>query len=101
MKRKIAAAVAVAAMAVPLGATAASAGPAPQGAGEGGKPVGIACMQHGHSLLRSLGSPAKVSLEVVGLPLNDVLALHRTNPQAAAGVLESLGLPAGPCDLTS
>jgi hypothetical protein len=95
MKRKIAIAVATVALAVTAGSTAASAAPA--GAGDGGKPVGIACMQHGHGLLRSLGSPAKVSSEVIGLPLADVLALHRDDPQAAAGVLVSLGLPAGPC----
>jgi hypothetical protein len=99
MKRKIATALAIAALAVPVGATAASA--APQGAGGGGKPVGIACQQHGLSLLRSLGAPSAVSQEVVGLPLNQVLALHRNDPQAAAGVLTSLGLPAGPCDVSA
>jgi hypothetical protein len=99
MKRKIATAVAIAALAVPIGATAASAAPA--GAGSGGKPVGIACQQHGLGLLRSLGAPAAVSQEVVGLPLSTVLALHREDPQAAAGVLQSLGLPAGPCDIAA
>ena len=95
MKRKIAIAVAVAALAIPVGATAVSAAPA--GAGDGGKPVGIACQQHGLSLLRSLGAPSIVSEDVVGLPLHSVLALHRNDPQAAAAVLVSLGLPAGPC----
>lgn len=99
MKRKIATALAIVALAVPVGATVASA--APQGAGTGGKPVGIACQQHGLGLLRSLGAPAKVSQDVVGLPLNQVLSLHRNNPQAAAGVLVSLGLPAGPCDVSA
>jgi hypothetical protein len=44
-------------------------------------------MQYGHSVLRSLGSPAKVSQAALGLPLNDVLALHRNSPAIAAGVL--------------
>jgi hypothetical protein len=100
VKGKITAAVAAAALTFGLAAPVAGASGPPAGAGDGGKPVGIACMQHGHGLLRSLGSPAKVSETVVGLPLNQVLALHREDPQAAADVLESLGLPAGPCDLT-
>ena len=75
------------------------AGGPPAGAGERGKPVGVACMQHGLGLLRSLGAPAQVSRDVIGLPLNTVLALHRNDPQAAAGVLTGLGLPAGPCDI--
>ena len=99
MKRKILAASAAAAMSFGVGASTIDAGGPPAGAGGGGQPVGIACMQHGHGLLRSLGSPAKVSLEAIGLPLDQVLALHRTDPQTAATVLESLGLPAGPCDL--
>jgi hypothetical protein len=97
MKSKIIAAAAAAALTFGLGATAASAGGPPAGAGDGGKPVGIACMQHGHGLLRSLGAPAIVSQDVIGLPLNQVLALHRNNPAGAAEVLISLGLPAGPC----
>ena len=100
MKRKFLAAAAAAAMSFGIAASTVDAGGPPAGAGDGGQPVGIACMQHGHGLLRSLGSPAKVSQAAVGLPLNEVLALHRTDPQAAAGVLESLGLPAGPCDLS-
>ena len=76
------------------------AGGPPAGAGDRGKPVGVACMQHGLGLLRSLGAPAQVSRDVIGLPLNTVLALHRNDPQAAAGVLESFGLPAGPCDIS-
>ncbi len=99
MKRKILAASAAAAMTFGIGASAVDAGGPPAGAGEGGKPVGVECMQHGLGLLRSLGAPAQVSRDVIGLPLNVVLDLHRTNPQAAAGVLESFGLPAGPCDI--
>ncbi|TVR28670.1 MAG: hypothetical protein EA389_00065 [Ilumatobacter sp.] len=79
---------------------AVDAGGPPAGAGDRGKPVGVACMQHGLGLLRSLGAPAQVSRDVVGLPLNTVLALHRNDPQEAAGVLVSLGLPAGPCDIS-
>jgi hypothetical protein len=98
MKRKFLLASAVAAMTFGVASSVDAGGP-PAGAGDGGKPVGIECMQHGLGLLRSLGSPAQVSRDVLGLPLNAVLALHRDNPQGAAGVLESYGLPAGPCDL--
>jgi hypothetical protein len=97
MNRKILAATAAAAMSFGFAASSVDAGGPPAGAGQGGQPNGIACMQHGHGLLRSLGSPAKVSLAAIGLPLNQVLELHRTNPAAAAVVLESLSLPAGPC----
>lgn len=98
MKRTILAASAAAALSFGVGGAVVDAGP-PAGAGDGGKPAGVACKQHGHGLLRSLGSPAKVSAEVVGLPLSAVLQLHLEDPAAAAGVLESLGLPAGPCDV--
>jgi hypothetical protein len=97
MNRKILAASAAAAMTFGIGASSVSAGGPPAGAGDGGKPAGIECMQHGLGLLRSLGAPAQISLAAVGLPLNEVLELHRTDPAGAAGVLESLGLPAGPC----
>jgi hypothetical protein len=91
MKRKIlSAAVAVA---ITVGAGAASAHAAPSGAGEGGKPRGVACQQYGLSVLRSLGAPPKVSQEVIGLPLSTVLALHREQPATAAAVLIGLGLP--------
>lgn len=100
MKSKIVAAAAATALTFGLGAGAASAGGPPAGAGQGGQPVGVACMQHGLGLLQSLGAPAQVSLAVVGLPLNEVLELHRNDPVAAGGVLESLGLPAGPCDIS-
>jgi hypothetical protein len=97
MKRKIAAGVAATALTFGLGAGVAGAGGPPQGAGDGGKPVGVECMQHGLGLLQSLGSPSQVSQSAIGLPLNQVLALHRNDPAAAAVVLTSLGLPAGPC----
>lgn len=100
MKAKFLAAAATTALTLGLAAAPASAGGPPKGAGDGGQPVGIACMQHGHALLRSLGAPSQISSSVVGLPLNTVLELHRTNPAAAADVLVSLGLPAGPCDIS-
>ena len=91
MRKKIAIALTagVAAATVGFGATG-TASAAPQGAGEGGKPAGITCMQFGHGVLRSVGAPAKVSMDVVGLPLNQVLALHRNDPAAAGAVLKSL-----------
>ena len=90
MRKKIAVALTagVAAATVGLGAGAVEARPA--GAGDGGKPAGITCMQYGLGVLRSVGAPAKVSLDVVGLPLNQVLALHRNDPATAGAVLKSL-----------
>jgi hypothetical protein len=92
MRKKIAVALTagVAAATVGLGAGAVEARPA--GAGDGGKPAGITCMQYGHSVLRTFGSPAKASIELTGLPLNQVLALHRNQPAEAAKVLIGLGL---------
>jgi hypothetical protein len=92
MRKRIAIALAtgVAAATVGFGATS-TASAAPNGAGNGGKPAGITCMQFGLAGLRSVDAPAKVSLELTGLPLNQVLALHRNNPAAAGGVLKSLG----------
>ena len=88
MRKKIAIALTAGVAAATMGFGAAgTASAAPAGAG---KPAGIACMQYGLGVLRSVGAPAKVSLDVVGLPLNQVLALHRNNPAAAGGVLKSL-----------
>ncbi len=98
MKMKIASAVAAATMVFGFGAGAAGAAGPPQGAGDGGKPAGVTCMQFGLSGLQSLGAPAKVSQSVVGLPLSDVLALHREDPAAANAVLKSLGFPADAVD---
>ena len=59
----------------------------PRGAGDGGKPAGIACQQAGISTLQSLGllsAVAKGGIEVVGVgtvPFKDVLTLHRTMPE--------------------
>lgn len=98
MKRKILAASAAAAMTFGLAATSVDAGGPPAGAGEGGKPVGVECMQHGLGLLQSLGAPPEVVEAVLpGLSLADVLALHRNDPAGAAAVLTSLGLEPGPC----
>ena len=66
-------------------APAASAAP-PAGAGNGGKPAGIACQQAGISTLQSLGllpAVAKGGIQVVGVgqvPFPTVLELHRTSP---------------------
>ena len=60
----------------------------PAGAGEGGKPSGIACQQAGIDTLMSLGLLAAVAqdgIEVDGLgivPFETVLSLHRTTPEA-------------------
>jgi hypothetical protein len=83
--KKIRAALAVGAMT--LAATAGTAAAAPAGAGEGGKPAGVACQQAGISTLQSLGLLSAVAangIEVVGVgivPFKDVLALHRTSPE--------------------
>ena len=64
-------------------APAASAAP-PAGAGNGGKPAGVACQQAGISTLQSLGllpAVAQGGIEVVGVgqvPFPTVLELHRT-----------------------
>jgi len=73
---------------------AAASGP-PAGAGERGKPAGIACQQFGISVLQSQGllaAVAKDGLEYpIGsgevLPFSTVLAVHRTNPALANQVL--------------
>ena len=109
MKRKILAASAAAAMTFGLGASAVSAGP-PAGAGEGGKPAGIACQQAGISFLQSNGLLSAVAaggIEVVELervaPFQEVLSLHRSNPALfqTGGVSVVVGetvLPATWCD---
>ncbi|HSL74957.1 MAG TPA: hypothetical protein VK853_10835 [Ilumatobacteraceae bacterium] len=94
MRKKIAIALTAGVAAATMGLGAAgTASAAPQGAGQGGKPIGISCMQYGHSVLRTFGSPAKASQDILGLPLNQVLALHRNAPATAAGILIGLGLP--------
>ena len=81
MRKKIAIALTagVAAATVGFGA-AGTASAAPKGAGEGGKPLGISCMQYGHSVLRSSGSPAKASQDILKLPLDEVLPSTGTSP---------------------
>lgn len=60
----------------------------PAGAGQGGKPAGVACQQAGIDTLMSLGLLAAVAqdgIEVDGLgvvPFETVLSLHRTTPSA-------------------
>lgn len=90
-------------------ATAASAAP-PAGAGDGGKPAGIACQQAGISTLQSLGllpAVARGGIEVAGsgvVPFRDVLSLHRANPElfqtgGISVVVPGLGaVPATWCD---
>jgi len=86
MIRKLGTAVAACSLALAASTSVASAAP-PAGAGDGGKPAGIACQQAGISTLQSLGllsAVAKGGIEVVGVgtvPFKDVLALHRTMPE--------------------
>ena len=85
MFRKIGIAAAACSLALAASTSVASAAP-PAGAGDGGKPAGIACQQAGISTLQTLGllpAVAKGGIEVVGVgtvPFKDVLALHRTMP---------------------
>ena len=96
MRKKIAIALTAGVAAATLGLGAAgTASAAPAGAG---KPAGITCMQFGLAGLRSVGAPAKVSLDLVGLPLNQVLALHRNDPATAGVVLKSLSFNADAVD---
>jgi len=84
--RKIGIAVAACSLALAASTSVASAAK-PAGAGDGGKPAGIACQQAGISTLQShglLSAVAKSGIEVVGVgtvPFKDVLALHRTMPE--------------------
>ena len=86
MIRKLGPAIAACALALAASTSVASAAP-PAGAGDGGKPAGIACQQAGISTLQSLGllsAVAKGGIEVVGVgtvPFKDVLTLHRTMPE--------------------
>ena len=85
MLKKVCTTIAIGAFA--LGAAAGTASASPAGAGEGGKPAGIACQQKGISTLQSLGllsAVARSGIEVVDVgtvPFKDVLALHRSNPE--------------------
>ncbi|MFP4513076.1 MAG: hypothetical protein ACLFRV_09045 [Acidimicrobiales bacterium] len=86
MKRKFLTVIAASALVLGLGASTAAAGP-PAGAGQGGKPSGIACQQAGIGTLQSLGllsAVAKDGIEVVGVgtvPFRTVLSLHRSAPE--------------------
>lgn len=86
MKKKITILTTAVAMAFALALPASAGGP-PQGAGEGGKPAGIACQQAGIGTLQSLDllpAVAKGGIEVkdVGvLNFPTVLELHRTMPE--------------------
>jgi hypothetical protein len=93
-----------AAAAALLFATAAPAVAAPPaGAGQGGKPAGIACQQFGISVLQSQGllaAVAKDGLEYpIGsgdiVPFSDVLAIHRNSPAVANQVLTDYAVALG------
>lgn len=81
---------------------AVAAGP-PAGAGEGGKPAGIACQQFGISVLQDQGllaSVAKDGLEYpIGsgdyVPFSTVLDIHRTDPATANAVLTAYAVELG------
>ena len=81
----------LAAMLLALTSLSANAGGKPAGAGDGGKPDGIACQQAGISTLQSLGllpAVAKNGIVVVGIGVLDyqtVLELHRTSPELFDG----------------
>jgi hypothetical protein len=87
MMRKILSAIVAVTLTLGLGAAAASAQGPPAGAGEGGKPAGIACQQAGIRTLQSLGllpAVARSGIEVEGvgvLSFPTVLSLHRTDPE--------------------
>lgn len=78
--------IAVAALAFSLNTVA-----QPAGAGEKGKPSGIACQQAGIATLQALGllpAVAKDGIEVQGigvLDFQEVLSLHRSNPELFDG----------------
>lgn len=95
------------AMALAIAAPAVAAPPA--GAGDGGKPAGVACQQAGIGTLQELGllsAVAKGGIEVEGVgvvPFKTVLKLHRTMPQLfqTGGVSVIVGdavVPATWCD---
>jgi hypothetical protein len=88
--------------------SAVAAGP-PAGAGQGGKPAGIACQQAGISTLQTLGllsAVAKDGIEVEGVGVLDfktVLELHRTMPElfrtgGVSVVVNGVAVPATWCD---
>ncbi|HEX6299726.1 MAG TPA: hypothetical protein VF148_04605 [Acidimicrobiia bacterium] len=95
----------VLAAAVPALAT----GP-PSGAGEEGKPAGVACQQAGIGTLQDLGllsAVAEGGIEVVGVGIVEfatVLSLHRTSPElfstgGVSVVVPGIGVvPATWCD---
>jgi hypothetical protein len=85
-----------AAAAALLFATAAPAVAAPPaGAGQGGKPAGVACQQFGISVLQSQGLLTTVAQDGLTWPigsddvysLSEVLAIHRNSPALANQVL--------------
>lgn len=83
--KKIRTALVVGALTI-AGTAGTAAATSPAGAGDGGKPAGIACQQAGIATLQSLGLLSAVAadgIDVVGVgtvPFKEVLALHRTMP---------------------
>ena len=95
MRKKIAIALTAGVAAATIGFGAAgTASAAPQGAGDGGKPAGITCMQFGIAGLRSVGAPAQVARSL-DAELSPVLALHRNNPAGANALLKKVFPEAG------
>lgn len=109
MRKKLAGAILAGTLLASLSAGAALAAP-PAGAGDGGQPSGIACQQAGIGTLQALDllpAVAKGGIEVVDVgvvPFNEVLALHRTNPElfqtgGVSVVVPGIGVvPATWCD---
>jgi hypothetical protein len=97
MKRIIATGAVAALATLGFAGTAAASGP-PQGAGQGGKPAGIVCQQFGLGILVATGNVKTVATGQLGVPLNEVLALHRTDTAGANALLKTVGpdlLPPG------
>jgi hypothetical protein len=92
--RRLTVSAAAAALLFATAAPAVAAGP-PQGAGQGGKPAGVACQQFGISVLQDQGllaAVAKGGLEYpIGsgdiVPFSEVLRIHRESPAVANQVL--------------
>jgi len=98
----------VGAAAVVLSASAFAGGP-PAGAGDKGKPEGVACQHAGIATLQALGllaAVAKSGIEVAGvgvLNFSTVLELHRTMPElfrtgGVSVIVDGQPVPATWCD---
>lgn len=100
--RRLTVSAAAAVLLLASAAPAVAAGP-PQGAGQGGKPAGVACQQFGISVLQSQGlltTVAKNGLEYpIGtgnsIPFAEALAIHRDAPATANAVLTDYAVALG------